>query len=127
MITHVWLRPQEEDVWMRVELHDASLVPAHLRPPSTTAAKQPLGDSLRKALRSLSSSSGASPSLAPNSGPHASTAKSCLLSVSCSPAQHRCGRLNAVAHVSSLHPTVSIAEQPLRLTAVVHGVFYTES
>ena len=42
---------------MRVELHDASLVPAHLRP-QPPPAKQPLGDSLRKALRSLSSSPG---------------------------------------------------------------------
>ncbi len=48
---------QEEDVWIRVELHDASLVPAHLRP-QPPPAKPQLGDSLRKALRSLSSSSG---------------------------------------------------------------------
>ena len=40
-----------------MELHDASLVPAHLRP-QPPPAKQQLGDSLRKALRSLSSSSG---------------------------------------------------------------------
>ncbi len=55
--------PQEEDIWMRVELHDASLVPAHLRP-QPPAEKQPLGDSLRKALRSLSSSSGGKPRVA---------------------------------------------------------------
>ena len=60
------LAAQEEDVWMRVELHDASLVPAHLRP-QPPPSKQPLGDSLRNALRSLSSSSGAVPG--PNTVP----------------------------------------------------------
>ena len=54
-------------MWMRVELHDASLVPAHLRPPPPPA-KQPIGDSLRKALRSLSSSSGTVLPQAPDTG-----------------------------------------------------------
>ena len=47
---------------MRLELHDAALVPANLRfltPPRKEKQKAQLGDVLRKALTSLSSSSGA--------------------------------------------------------------------
>ena len=47
---------------MRLELHDAALVPAHLRyttpPGNEESQKAQLGDVLRKALTSLSSSSG---------------------------------------------------------------------
>lgn len=46
---------------MRLELHDAALVPAHLRPappPVKERQKAQLGETLRKALTSLSSTSG---------------------------------------------------------------------
>ena len=47
---------QEGDIWMRLELHDAALVPVHLRPaPPPEIEKLALGEALRKSLTSLSS------------------------------------------------------------------------
>ena len=109
-LADIWPCPrQEEDVWMRVELHDASLVPAHLRPPPP-AEKQPLGDSLRKALRSLSSSSGGN---APCQAPSTASCAPCAVC-----ARRQCHRLGSTQlHASIIDPPLHRQDHCIKQSA----------